>query len=397
VSGRPLGLPREEASEIRSYLEDHSREMVDYLVELVRRESPSDEPAAQEPVFELLRRELEGAGYRVRRKTGRRTGGLLFALPAGRERGRPVQLLLGHVDTVWDEGTIERMPPRTEEGRLRGPGVFDMKGGLAQMVFALRAIHELGLRPQVDPAILITSDEEVGSPESERWIHALARISCRAYVLEPALGLDGKLKTARRGTGHLEVRIRGKGAHSGMDPEKGASAIVALSHVIQRLHALNDPDRGLAVNVGVIEGGQRANVVAPESRAEADLRVRTAEDARWLEDRIRSLEAEIPGTEVEVEGGVTRPPMERTPGNVALWEAARREGEKLGIALDHAMSGGASDGNFTSQHTPTLDGLGAVGDGAHAEHEFVFVDSLAERASLLALLLMLPPMARDPK
>lgn len=370
--------------------------MVAYLRELVRRESPSDVPATQGPVFDMLATELEAAGYVVRRKEGRRTGGLLFARPAGRERGRPIQLLLGHADTVWDEGTLERMPLTVDGGRLRGPGAFDMKGGLTQMVFALRALHDLGFRPEVDPAVLVTSDEEIGSPESARWIHPLARISCRAYVLEPALDLDGKLKTARRGTGHLEIRIRGKGAHSGMDAGEGASAIAELAHVIQALHALNDTARGVSINVGVVEGGQRANVVAPRSRAEADVRVRTTEDARWLEDRIRALEARTPGTELEIQGGVTRPPMERTPRNMALWKAARREGDKLGLELDHAMSGGASDGNFTSQHCPTLDGLGAVGDGAHADHEFVFVDALSERAALLALLLMLPEGASLP-
>ncbi len=390
------GLPAEKAAEIRSHLRERSPEMVAYLRELVRRESPSDVPATQGPVFDLLAAELEAAGYVVRRKGGRRTGGLLFARPAGRERGRPIQLLLGHADTVWDEGTLERMPVTVDGGRLRGPGAFDMKGGLTQMIFALRALHDLGLRPEVDPAVLVTSDEEIGSPESERWIHSLARISCRAYVLEPALDLDGKLKTARRGTGHLEIRIRGKGAHSGMDAREGASAIAELAHVIQALHALNDSSRGVSVNVGVVEGGQRANVVAPRSRAEADVRVRTTEDARWLEERVRALEARTPGTELEIRGGVTRPPMERTSRNMALWEAARREGDKLGLELDHAMSGGASDGNFTSQHCPTLDGLGAVGDGAHADHEFVFVDALSDRAALLTLLLMLPPGASLP-
>lgn len=396
-TSRPApGASDDAAARIRAYLTDRRGELLEYLRELVRRESPTTVPATQGAVFNLLREGLERAGFAVRHHSGRRTGGFLLARPEERERGGPVQLLLGHGDTVWDRGALERMPATVEDGKLRGPGVFDMKGGLAQMVFALRALHDLGLEPELDPAVLVTSDEEIGSPESERWIHVLAKVARRAYVLEPALGPDGKLKTARRGTGHLEIRVKGKGAHSGMDAEEGASAIVELARIIQVLHGLNDRDRGVAVNVGVVEGGQRANVVAPESRAEADLRVRTVEDARWLEERVRSLEAETPGTSLEITGGVTRPPMERTPRNMALWRAARREGRKLGLELDHGVSGGASDGNFTSQHAPTLDGLGAVGDGAHAEHEFVFVDALVDRTALLALLLLLPEEASRP-
>lgn len=378
------------ASRIRDHLEEHRGDLLDFLVELVSRESPSTLPEAQEPVFRLLEEGLRAAGLSTRRIPGRATGGSLLARPAPRERGRPVQLLLGHGDTVWPVGTLDEMPVELEDDRLRGPGVFDMKGGLAQTVFALRALHELGLEPPVTPVFLVTSDEEVGSPESRRWIERYARAACRAYVMEPAMDLDGKLKTARRGTGHFTIRIRGKGAHSGMDPEEGASAIVELSHVIQALHALNDPERGVSVNVGVIEGGQRANVVAPASRAEVDIRMARREDAGWLEERVRSLQATVPGTRLEIEGEVSRPPMERTPRNRRLWKRARREGLKLGLELDDCTSGGASDGNFVSLYTATLDGLGPVGDGAHASHEFVFTDALVERSALVALLLLLP-------
>lgn len=381
---------------ILDHLSGQREDLVEFLAELVRRESPSTRPERQEPVFDLLEEGFRSAGLATRRISGEETGGSLVARPPSREEIRPVQLLLGHGDTVWPVGTLEEMPVERDDGVLRGPGVFDMKGGLAQTVFAFRALHELELEPRITPVVLVTSDEEVGSPESLRWIDRYARIASRAFVMEPAMDLDGKLKTARRGTGHFTVRIRGKAAHSGMEPEKGASAIMELSHLIQSLHSLNDPRRGISVNVGIIEGGQRANVVAPTSRAEVDLRVRHLEDAHRLEERIRSLEPTVPGTSLEVEGGISRPPMERTRRNQALWQAVRREGAKLGLELEDCVSGGASDGNFVSQHAATLDGLGAVGDGAHANHEFVYVEKLVERAALLALLLLLPALEEEP-
>jgi glutamate carboxypeptidase len=275
---------------------------------------------------------------------------------------------------------------------MRGPGVYDMKGGLVQMVFALRTLYELDLTPPLTPIVFVNSDEEVGSPDSRPRIHRLARVADRAFVLEPSLGPEGKLKTARKGVGRFTIRIKGKSAHAGLDPESGASAIVELSHVIQKLHALNDAERGITVNVGMIEGGQRPNVVAPTSRAIADVRVLTCEDANLVERTIHSLEVSTPGVTLDVEGGIRRPPLERTPRNRALWHVAQDAADRLGIALDEGTAGGASDGNETSAFCATLDGLGPVGDGAHAEHEYVELDKMVERTALLVLLLLADPL-----
>ncbi|HEX9941405.1 MAG TPA: M20 family metallopeptidase [Thermoanaerobaculia bacterium] len=361
------------------------------LRDLAVLESPSHDAASQEPVFARLAAELEAAGLRTRRLPGRRTGGQLWAVRQERRRGAPAQLLLGHCDTVWPAGTLERMPVEVRDGRLAGPGVYDMKAGLVQGIFALRALRDLGLAPEVEPAFFINSDEEIGSVESLVRIERLARRVRRVFVLEPSLGPDGKLKTRRKGSLRFTVRVFGRAAHSGLDPEKGASAILELARVIQTLYGLTDPERGITVNVGVVSGGLRANVVAPEARAELDVRVLAWEDALRLERAVRELTPATPGTSLEVLGGIDRPPLEATPGNRRLFKAAKRRAAELGLDLGEGTAGGASDGSLTSRLTPTLDGLGPVGDGAHALHEHVVLDRGPERAALLALLLLEPP------
>ena len=380
---------------LRAHLAGRQAEMVDLLIRLAKAESPSTDASTQRQVFECLAGPLVAAGMSTRWLAGRRTGGQMFASPQRPRASRPFQLLVGHCDTVWPVGTVVEMPIVAEGDTVRGPGVFDMKAGLVQGIFALAALHELGLELDVAPVFFITSDEEIGSVESDRRIAELARRACRALVLEPALGLDGRIKTSRKGVGQFEVRVIGRSAHSGLAPEEGASAILELASVIQRLHALADPRRGITINVGVIEGGLRPNVVAPASRAEVDVRVRSERDAREIDRAIRSLAATTPGTRLEIEGGIGRGPMEPTPRNQALWRAAREEGRRLGIELIDGESGGASDGNITSCHTATLDGLGAVGDGAHAINEFVYASKMVERATLLALILLLPTGAAD--
>jgi glutamate carboxypeptidase len=236
----------------------------------------------------------------------------------------------------------------------------------------------------------VNSDEEIGSRESSATIRRLSKIAVRSFVLEPGLGPSGKIKTARKGLGRYTVTVRGVAAHAGLDPERGASAILELSNVIQRLFALNDPGRGITVNVGTIEGGLRPNVIAPHSSAVVDVRVLDPLDAEAIDSAIRSMEAATPGTEVSATGGFGRPPMVRTPGNIALFEQAKRIGASMGLHLEEATAGGGSDGNTTSQHAPTLDGLGATGDGAHAPGEHVQLESIIERTALLAQLLALP-------
>lgn len=364
--------------------------MLDYLESLVRAESPSRMPAAQDAVMRLLVGRLRSLGYYTLRVPGCDTGGYLFARPGRRPKCQPLQLLVGHCDTVWSLGTLEVMPVHTSEGQMKGPGVYDMKAGLTQMVFALQTIQNLRLEMEATPVLLINSDEEIGSRESTAAIRRLARVAERAFILEPPLGLDGKLKTARKGLGRFTITIRGKAAHAGLDPEKGVSAIVELSHQIQRLFALNDPEKGITVNVGMIEGGISPNVVAPESRAVIDVRVLTQTDADQVAEKIRQLRPIHPDVKLEIEGRMGRPPMERTPRNRHLWQVAQRTGARLGLELEEATAGGGSDGNTTSLYTATLDGLGATGDGAHAAHEFIFTDKLIERTALLTLLLLSP-------
>jgi glutamate carboxypeptidase len=390
------GSPGIDGQEALEYMRRAEGELIEYLQALILAESPTTVPASQAGVRALLIEGLEAAGMCVRFVPGRTTGGLLYASPISRRRHLPLQMILGHMDTVWPLGTLREMPLEIEDGMIRGPGSFDMKVGLAQAVFALRALKDLGATPSVVPVVLFTSDEEIGSPESERNIVRLAKRVSRTFVLEPSLGPTGRLKTRRKGIGRFDIRVIGVSAHGGLDPYSGASAILELSHVIQKLHALGDRERGITVNVGVVEGGLRANVIAPSSRAEVDVRVWTADDARRIENAIHGLEPTVPGTRLEVEGSVGRQPMERTPRNTALWEAARELALGLGIQLEEGESGGGSDGNLTSQYTATLDGLGAVGDGAHARHEFAYIDPILERAALLTRLLAMPPLPSSP-
>lgn len=377
---------------VLDYLHARRDRMRDLLERLVELESPSMLAASQRPVQARLREALADIGYRSRILAGRTTGGTLYASPRERRHPAPYQLILGHTDTIWPVGTLEEMPMRMDRGRLYGPGTFDMKAGLVQGVFAVEALRHCVRDPEVTPVFIYNSDEEIGSPDSREHIVRLAMRADRALVLEPSLGENGKLKTTRKGGGDFTVRVTGVAAHAGLEPEKGVSAILELAHVIRKLHALNDPVRGVNVNVGTVEGGIRPNVIAPEASAEVDVRVPTLADARRVERAIRAIEATASGASVEIRGEMDRPPMEQTPGNRRLWDLAREAGAQLGLDMEESSSGGGSDGNTTSLYTPTLDGLGAVGAGAHASHEHVVVERMPERAALVALLLAAPSM-----
>lgn len=383
---------KDAGARVLDYLNARREDMRDLLERLVELESPSMVPASQRPVQALLRKALDGLGYRSRILAGRTTGGTLYASPRERRHPSPCQLILGHTDTIWPVGTLEEMPLRMDRGRLYGPGTFDMKAGLVQGVFAVEALRHCIGDPDVTPVFVYNSDEEIGSPDSREHIARLALRADRALVLEPSLGENGKLKTTRKGGGDFTVHVTGVAAHAGLEPEKGVSAILELAHVIRKLHALNDPVRGVNVNVGTIEGGIRPNVIAPEASAEVDVRVPTLADARRVERAIRSIEATASGASVEIRGEMDRPPMEQTPGNHRLWELAREAGTQLDLEIQESSSGGGSDGNTTSLYAPTLDGLGAVGAGAHASHEHVVLERMPERAALVALLLAAPSM-----
>lgn len=383
----------DQAAQLLDEVRTQREPMVSLLERLARFETPSSDAGSQLPIRDTICEELAALGYRVRKLSGRRTGGSLFAAPVARKRGRPVQLLLGHYDTVWPVGTLSEMPFEIEDNVVRGPGVFDMKGGIVQILFALRSIASLGLEPGVTPVILLNSDEEIGSRESTRHIRRLARIADRALVMEPSMGPEGTIKTTRKGVGRFTVCARGKAAHAGLDPESGASAILELSHVIQKLFGLNDPTAGISVNVGTIDGGIRPNVIAPESTAVIDVRVQTEVDAERVSREILAIKPETPGVELEIDGFIGRPPLEPTAANRALWSVAKDLGSRIGLELTQGLAGGGSDGSTASLYTATLDGLGPVGDGAHARHEHLLLNKTQERTALLALLILHPPLA----
>jgi glutamate carboxypeptidase len=357
--------------------------IVQTIETLVRLESPSTDKAAVDRCGTILAGMLRRAGAEVDALAQRERGDHLVARIPG--AGQPV-MLLGHFDTVWPVGTLERMPCRRDGDRLYGPGTFDMKAGIALGIAALSALSAVRARhPSI--VMMLTTDEEIGSHTSRAAIEAEAR-RCRAVlVLEPALP-GGALKTARKGCGEFELIVHGVAAHAGLDPGKGASAIHELAAQIAAIERLQDLPRGISVNVGLISGGSRANVVAEEARAVVDARAPTREAADGIERAIRALQPARPGTRLTINGGFERPPMERTAASRELFARARAVASSLGQELEEGSAGGGSDGNFTAAlGIPTLDGLGAIGDGAHAAHEHVDISSLSWRAALLAGLL----------
>ena len=379
------------AKHIENYLRDNQEDMLIFLKKLVTTETPSLDAKSQSEILIFLKDTLESLDFQVSISTGSMTGGYLYARPKSRIKNQPIQLMVGHCDTVWKKGTLEKMPITDIENKVSGPGVFDMKAGLTQMIFAIKAIKNLNLECKVIPVIIINSDEEIGSIESAKTIAGLSRVASRAYILEPPLGLDGMLKTARKGIGRFTLTVTGQPAHAGLNPDQGASAIVELSYHIQHLFALNDFKKGITVNVGMIQGGSSANVIAAESKAVIDVRVHNAKDADFISRKILGLKPISKDTSLKIEGYFGRPPMEKTTRNQELWKLAKKLGKTININLEQTTAGGGSDGNTTSLYTATLDGLGTVGDGAHAKHEFIFKDKLVERTALLTLLLTADP------
>jgi glutamate carboxypeptidase len=381
------------AARVLDHVNDQQHVLTGLIRDLVAAESPSSLPETHDEVCRILRLALASVGYDSREigKPGQPRH--VYARPMARERNRPLQLVIGHFDTVWPVGTVDERPFRVDGNVIHGPGSFDMKGGLAQLIVALRTIRDLRLETPVVPLVFINGDEEIGSRSSARYIRMLAKLAGRAYVLEPALGEHGDIKTTRKGVGRFTITVHGRAAHAGLDPESGASAILELSHLIQKLFALNDVERGITVNVGTINGGIQPNVIAPHSKAVVDVRVPTVAAGNEIEYIIHSLQPINPDTRLHVEGGIGRPSMESTPRNQALWQRVRDAGDELGLELHQTRAGGGSDGNTTSQFTATVDGLGPVGGGAHAVHEHLLVDKTLERAALLTMLLVAPPVA----
>jgi glutamate carboxypeptidase len=383
------------ANRVLEYVRGQDGYLIDLLKHLVDAESPSAHPSSHGPTRHAFIGALKELGLYVREVGPPGGPRHIYARSENRDRHGSTQLLVGHLDTVWPVGTLAERPFSVDGNIIRGPGVFDMKGGLVQIALALKTIQHLKLEVADTPLVFVNADEEIGSRTSTRYIRWLARHADRAFIMEPAMGEDGKIKTERKGIGKFTVTVFGKAAHAGLDPESGASAILELSHIIQKLFAMNDVDKGVTVNVGTVDGGIQANVVAPHSTAVVDVRVPTIEGGRQIEERIFAIEPEVEGIRLRIEGGIGRPSMEATPANQALWLQAESIGAELGLELHQAMAGGGSDGNTTSQYTATLDGLGPVGDGAHARHEFLYIDKTLERAALLTMLMLAPATTKQ--
>ena len=372
-----------ELGRILQWMTDRQNEMIASVREMVVRESPTHDKPACDNLCSYLASEFECLGGKVQIHPQSTAGNHLQVNFPGAANRKPV-LLLGHFDTVHDLGTLQKMPWRQHQGRLYGPGVFDMKAGIVQMMFALWALRENAGELPRPVTVFLVSDEEEGSSSSRRITERLARRCAAVLVCEPS-GSGGALKTARKGVGGFTLKVIGRAAHSGLDFEKGHSAILELAHQIHALSGLTDLKRGITLNVGVIRGGTRTNVVAGEAMAEVDLRVARKSDGAVMERKVRQLRAVNPKCTLHIEGGMNRPPLERTKQVAALYELAREVGRELGLKLSEIAVGGGSDGNFTAGiGIPTLDGLGAVGDGAHAVHEHVIAAELPRRAALLA-------------
>ena len=363
----------------------HEAEMLRDIQELVEMESPSSDKRAVDRLGELLAAKFQSVGARIQFHKAEKFGNHLQADFAG--SGTKPVLLLGHIDTVWDLGTLAKMPFRVADDCVWGPGVLDMKAGIVMAIYAIQLLKQSGGLPR-PVTILLNTDEEVGS-ESSRPVTEKLATSCEAvFVLEPGQGLEGALKTARKGVGDYHISVTGKAAHAGVDFQSGASAIRELARQIERISQFTDLSRGLTVNVGVIKGGTRGNVVPAEAEAEIDIRVEHMSDADELHRKFQSLAVTDPRCKVKVSGGVNRPPMERTEKIAALFQKARAYAAELGFTLEEKSTGGGSDGNFTAAlGIPTLDGLGAVGEGAHALHESILLKHLAPRTALLARLI----------
>lgn len=382
-------MMREMMRNLQRELRGRENAMVRLLGQFVRCESPSRHKAAVDRLGRIVSEEWRRRGAKVRILRQAKRGNHVRAeiwLGEGRAKGQI--LVLGHLDTVYPLGTLARMPFRVTGGRASGPGTFDMKAGLVLALAAVDALRAVGARPRKRFVFFWNSDEEIGSDTSRRLMESEAGRSDAALVLEPSAGADGKLKTARKGVGTAEIIVTGRASHAGLDPGAGVNAVHELAQQIVRLEHMNNPRRGIALQATVIEGGTVSNVVPHHARAEIDVRYTQLADAPMIDRKLRALRPILPGARVEVRGGINRPPLERTAGVVRLFHHAQSLMRELGLPLDEAWVGGGSDGNFTAAlGVPTLDGLGAVGGGAHSPVEHVIIRSLPERAALLAGLL----------
>jgi glutamate carboxypeptidase len=372
---------------ILAHVQSQQPGLVQFIRTLVECESPTDDAAAVNRCADLFADSVTDIA-KVKSVAGGKYGRHLvcdFNLPGKRKDG--LVLGLGHTDTVYPLGILKSMPWREAEGRYWGPGVLDMKAGVAFLVFAMRALRDLDLPVKRRVRLLLVSEEEVGSPVSRPLTEKTAREASAVLVLEPGTGLTGKLKTARKGIGRYQISITGHAAHAGVDFAQGASAILELAHQIQTLAQFTDLAKGTTVNPGVIRGGTKSNVIPALAQSDVDVRVVKLKDFHKLDKQLRALKPVNKRCTIEITGGLNRPPMERTSAIAALFKLAQKLARELGLEIEESATGGGSDGNFTAAlGIPTLDGLGAVGEGAHAPHESILINRIADRTALLAKL-----------
>ena len=378
-----------EAQRRLAYFNERRDEIISSIRELVEIESPSDNKTAVDRLSEAVAKKFSQLSGKVRIHPAKDFGNHLQVDFPVKSTAKPV-LLLGHYDTVYPLGTLATMPCRVVDNKLTGPGVLDMKSGIALMLHALAALQDWhkeewhgGLPRPV--TVLLVSDEEVGSNSSRAITESLAKKAAAVLGLEPAYGFQGAVKTARKGVGEYLVKVTGKASHAGLDFQKGANAILELARQIEKISSFTDLKKGLTVNVGIVNGGSRTNVVPAEAAAQVDVRIARIKEAAGIDKKMRSLRPFNRKCKIEITGGINRPPMERTAGVAALYAQASAIARELGWKLGEAAVGGGSDGNFTAGlGIPTLDGLGAVGDGAHAPHEHILISELPRRAALIA-------------
>lgn len=376
-------------SNLFNHFNARQQAILDSIRLLVERETTSYEELRLNEIAGFLAAQLREIGAEVEFTPQPGYGTHLRArFQFGHAPETPRLLVIGHLDTVWPVGTLQRMPFQvTSEGRAHGPGIFDMKSGIAVTIESLNAIQTLALQTKRPITLLLTCDEEIGSKTSRLLIEEEAKNAAAALVLEPPI-TGGIVKTGRKGIGVFTIRAVGRAAHAGLDPRKGVNAIVELSHQVLRLAAMNDHERGVTVSVGVMSGGSASNVVPAEAIAEADVRFWTLEDGERIVNGLRGLKPVLDEAQLEITGGINRPPMPRSERNIALYEHARALAAEIGFDLKDAVVGGGSDGNFTAaMGVPTLDGLGVDGAGAHADHEHIIVSDIPRRATLLTRLM----------
>lgn len=381
-------MPAVDDCRVLAYLEGHLPAMTELLVRLVEMESPSDDKPSLDRLAEVLAGQFRAVGAQVEVLPQAKAGNHLRARWAGEGPAAGGVLLLCHMDTVWELGTLARRPIRIEEGLLYGPGAFDMKGGIVNALWAMRALRDLDLLPAHRVTLLVTSDEEVGSRTSRPIIEAEAVAHDAVFVLEPAQPPHGSLKTWRKGVGLYRVSVTGRAAHAGVDHQDGINAIEELAHQILAIQRFTDYEAGTTVNVGVVRGGTRSNVIPESASARVDVRVMNLAEAERLHARMQGLQPHLPGAKIQVSGGLNRPPMPRTDATARLYAQAEALAAGMGFRITEAGSGGGSDGNLTAAlGVPTLDGMGVVGNGGHADYEHVVLASLPERAALLAAMI----------